>query len=97
MVWNDSSRKIKLDIVQTGTACPEQYEVFTKDGKQVGYIRLRHGHFRVECPEWGGVRVYNNDNIEAECGCDGCFDEVSRKRFMKIALKHITKWVELQK
>ena len=37
-----------IDLVQTCGACPEQYDAY-KDGKEVGYFRLRHGHFTVDC------------------------------------------------
>lgn len=36
--------------------CPEQYDVYDSDGKQVGYVRLRWGGLRCEYPEvWGEV------------------------------------------
>lgn len=46
-----------LELVLTCSACPEQYEVF-KDGKQVGYYRLRFGEFRVDFPDCGGDTIY---------------------------------------
>ena len=48
------------DVVNTGSACPEQYDVY-KDAKQVGYLRLRHGYFRVDVPECGGETVYESN------------------------------------
>jgi hypothetical protein len=33
-----------LDFVLTCSACPEQMDVY-RLGQQVGYLRLRHGHF----------------------------------------------------
>ena len=34
-------------LVQTCGACPEQYDVYEGD-EEVGYMRLRHGHFHAE-------------------------------------------------
>lgn len=37
----------EIDLVETCYACPEQYDAFYK-GKNIGYLRLRHGRFTVE-------------------------------------------------
>ena len=42
-----------LKLVLTCGACPEQYDAFDGE-RQVGYLRLRHGHFTVTCPDVGG-------------------------------------------
>ena len=41
---------IELKFEETSSACPEQYDVF-KGGKQVGYIRLRHGVLSCRYPK----------------------------------------------
>jgi hypothetical protein len=67
----------------TCTACPEQYDVY-KNGKKVGYLRLRHGGFTAEYPDCGGKLVYS--------GCpagDGCFREDEREFYLKEAIKAI--------
>lgn len=35
-----------IELRQTCAACPEQYDAYL-NGELVGYLRLRHGHFRV--------------------------------------------------
>jgi hypothetical protein len=45
-------------LVQTCSACPEQYDVFDDLGQQVAYFRLRHGGFTVSVPDVGGDQVY---------------------------------------
>ncbi len=44
----------QLTLVMTSYSCPEQYDVYRgirKEGdERVGYLRLRHGYFRAECP-----------------------------------------------
>lgn len=61
-------------LICTCPACPEQYEVFDeKTGEQVAYLRLRHGWFRADVPECGGVTVY-----ESHTTGDGMFDEEER-------------------
>jgi hypothetical protein len=47
-------------LVRTSWACPEQYDVFNASGKQVGYLRLRHGRFRADAPSCGGETVYES-------------------------------------
>lgn len=39
---------MKLKLVQTCGACPEQYDVYAPDGEKIGYLRLRHGNFRAD-------------------------------------------------
>ena len=59
-------------LVQTCGACPEQYDVYLKDNptEMVGYLRLRHGHFRAEHMD---QVVY-----ESPTRGDGAFDEDER-------------------
>ncbi|NDD52705.1 hypothetical protein EBZ39_02295 [bacterium] len=47
-------------LVCTCSACPEQYDVFNDNNKLVGYLRLRHGQFRADCPDVGGTTVYSS-------------------------------------
>lgn len=64
-----------FDLDQTCGACPEQYDVY-KDGKQVGYLRLRHGTFRADYPDCGGDTVYS-----ANPKGDGIFDDDKERDF----------------
>lgn len=62
-------RKInEYRLVCTCSICPEQYDVYVGE-EQVGYLRLRHGHFRADYPDVGGTTVYSADTVG-----DGCFD-----------------------
>lgn len=72
-----------LSIRCTCHACPEQYDV-TLDLLQVGYIRLRHGHFRVHTPNVRGKIVY-----EASPDGDGIFETYERLTYMTIAMRKI--------
>ena len=65
-------RPVVVRLVRTCSACPEQYDAFIGEEK-VGYLRLRHGHFRVECPDVWGEMVY-----EASPSGDGIFDDDER-------------------
>lgn len=62
----------EVRLVQTCAACPEQYDAFI-GGRQVGYLRLRHGWFTVEVPDVGGELVYSAETIG-----DGAFDVSER-------------------
>jgi len=66
----------KIELVQTCGACPEQYDAFL-DGKQVGYLRLRHGYFSVTYPDVSGEYVY-----EAEPKGDGLFEDDERSGYL---------------
>ena len=71
------------ELKLTCGACPEQYDVY-KNGKKVGYLRLRHGGFTAECPDCGGKYVYG-----ANPKGDGCFEEDEREFYLKEAIKAI--------
>ena len=86
-------------LVLTCRACPEQYAV-TLDGVAevadggssskptvVGYLRLRHGHFRAEAPDCGGETVY-----EAWPKGDGMFDDDERLHHLTTAVLCIDGW-----
>lgn len=68
-----------IRLYQTCGACPEQYEAFLGE-KQVGYLRLRHGHFRVDFPDCAGETIYS-----AYPQGDGEFTEKERSYFIKKA------------
>lgn len=71
--WPDNQEILGYQLTCTCCACPEQYDVFDKDGKQVGYLRLRNGYFRADFPDCGGETVYEADTLG-----DGVFDDEER-------------------
>ena len=79
-----------LKLVCTCGACPEQYDVFDGD-KQVGYLRLRHGRFRADCPDAGDETVH-----EAYPRGDGIFDDDERDAHLTEAVTAIRKWMKEQ-
>lgn len=58
-------------FMQTTDSCPEQYEVYDKDGNHVCYVRLRWGHLTAEYPDLGGSLVYE---AKIGDGLTGCFE-----------------------
>lgn len=72
---------IRLQL--TCGACPEQYDAFLGD-LQVGYLRLRHGAFRVDYPECGGETIY-----EASPKGDGEFEDDERDYYLRFAVDAI--------
>ena len=78
-----------IRLNQTCGACPEQYDALDENGRQVGYLRLRHGYFTVEVPDCGGTVVY-----EAEPDGDGLFDPGERQRYLDAAVAAIRAHVE---
>lgn len=72
-------------LVETCGACPEQYDAMY-NGEQVGYLRLRHGYFRVDYPHCMGEKIYG-----AEPRGDGCFDVDERDYYLEQAKLAIIK------
>jgi hypothetical protein len=77
-----------LKIEMTCSACPEQYDVF-KDGRQVGYFRLRHGEFRVDYPECMEETIF-----EAQPNGDGIFHNDERLNYMAKAMRALLEKLE---
>jgi hypothetical protein len=76
----------QIQLTCTCSACPEQYEA--RIGEDiVGYLRLRHGYFYVECPDVGGERVF-----ESKTEGDGCFSNAERSDFLVKAIVAIANW-----
>lgn len=73
-----------MKLVQTCSACPEQYDVFNEAGAQVGYLRLRHGLFTASVPDAGGIDVY-----VASPNGDGVFESDERDGYIRAALAAI--------
>ena len=69
----------EIHLKQTCGACPEQYDAF-HGGKQVGYLRLRHGHFTVDYPDSGGETIYT-----ASPDGDGIFESHEREKYLSAA------------
>lgn len=85
--WPEDVEIDGLKLECTCGACPEQYDVFDGE-RQVGYLRLRHGHFRADCPDCGGETVY-----ESEPEGDGVFADEERMQELTSAVKAIRKWM----
>lgn len=73
-----------LKLICTCPACPEQYDVFDADNKQVGYLRLRHGYFRADVPTCGGETIYASNPKG-----DGMFDDDERMTELTAAITAI--------
>lgn len=78
-----------LDFVDTCTSFPEQYDAFRGDEK-VGYVRLRGGQFRVDCPGCGHETVYKREPMAHY----GEFNtEPAREFWLNVAAKRINRWL----
>lgn len=74
-------------LICTCAACPEQYDVQDSTGQQMGYLRLRHGHFRADVPDCGGETVY-----ESTPKGDGIFEDDERMIELTNAVRAIDAW-----
>lgn len=73
----------EITLTETCGACPEQYDAFV-GARKVGYLRLRHGFFSVECPDVDGEMVY-----QAHPKGDGIFESDEREFHLEMAKKAI--------
>lgn len=89
--WPEDVEIEGLKLVCTCAACPEQYDVFNAAGTQIGYLRLRRGHFRADVPDVGGETVY-----EADTKGDGVFETEERILHLTAAVQKIKAWWERQ-
>ncbi len=87
--WPGDTEINGYKLKMTCAACPEQYDVFNANGIQVGYLRLRHGYFRADCPDVGGDTVY-----EAHARGDGMFDDDERIPQLTAAVNSIAAYWE---
>ena len=85
---------MNLKFEKTCLACPEQYDVFL-DGKQIAYIRLRHGNLSVNCPDVGGKEIYYHHFKDDLKGMFNNSEE--RKKYLGIIKKEIIKFIESKK
>lgn len=76
----------EVELIKTCHACPEQYDAFFQ-GKKIGYLRLRHGEFRVDFPDCGDETILYSQESQG----DGCFEEDERDYFLMKAKKAIVK------
>ena len=81
-----------IRLVMTCGACPEQYDAFFEN-RQVGYLRLRHGVFRVDCPECGGETIYETEDVDG----DGVFEDYERQKHLDAATNAIRQWLDQQR
>ena len=63
--------------------CPEQWEIFDKNGKQIAYVRERWSNLTVHCPDVNGELVL-------ELGCNEHKQDVLS--FKDEILDAITEW-----
>jgi hypothetical protein len=80
-----------IELVLTCGACPEQYDAYY-NGKQVGYLRLRHGVFRVKYKDASGEMIYH-----AEPEGDGSFNDDERSFYLQIAKEAIVLKLKIER
>lgn len=57
-----------LNFEMTCSMCPEQYDVYDSNGKQVGYVRLRWGLLSCTYPDVDGKMIYCASIGNGYCG-----------------------------
>lgn len=80
---------MRVKLVQTCGACPEQYDGYI-NGKQVAYFRLRWGLFTVECPDCEGELVYRHEFNDRLLGMFESEEE--RGEHLTRACEQVLKW-----
>jgi len=76
---------VELELKRTCAAAPEQYDLF-RDGRQIGYLRLRHGYFRAHYPDHSSSEPVYSTGVRG----DGLFyDDEERSRELRAAAVEI--------
>lgn len=75
-----------VELIKTCDESPEQY-IAVFQGQQIGYLRLRHGEFRVDYPDCGDETILYSQEPQG----DGCFEEDERDYFLMKAREAIVK------
>lgn len=75
----------EYEFRQTCGACPEQYDVFDRDGNQVAYVRLRWGCVSAKVPDCSGADIYCDDVGD---GMTGCFESDKQRRIYLTRIAH---------
>jgi hypothetical protein len=74
------TKEVDIRLEQTCGACPEQYDAFYGD-RLVGYLRLRHGYFRVDYyPDVGSETIFDGHPRG-----DGVFETDERDHWLQQA------------
>lgn len=78
---------VPIELVRTCMVMPEQYDVF-RDGRQIGYLRLRHGYFRAHYPDHtADPAVYETSTR----GAGSFYDDEERARELMLAATELLK------
>ncbi len=76
----------EVELLKTCDESPEQY-IAVFQGQQIGYLRLRHGEFRVDYPDCGDETILYSQEPQG----DGCFEDEEREHFLMKAREAIVK------
>jgi hypothetical protein len=79
------SEGLGITLQKTCSACPEQYDAYLGT-RQVGYLRLRHGYFRVDFPKCGGETL-----LGMPTKGDGIFEDDEREACLDLAIQAIAR------
>jgi hypothetical protein len=89
MNYEDKFEFGPLTVIRSSYACPEAYSVYYENN-QIGYLRLRHGIFRVDYYPLQlhkiGVEDSRETIYEACAMADGIFDDYERNVTVTMAL-----------
>lgn len=86
-----SVKPSELRLEMTCPACPEQYDVFGRDGRYLGYLHLRGGSFTVNCIRPGG-RFAEPVSEYAPTGRHDFTDEQERSQYLSIARRDVAEF-----
>lgn len=56
---------VAVDLKRMGMAMPEQYDLF-REGRQIGYLRLRHGQFKAVYPDHRSAQIVYSANTRGQ-------------------------------
>lgn len=87
-----SIKPSELQLKMTCAVCPEQYDVFDKSGRYLGYLRLGDWSFTVNCIRPGEEHEEFVSDYSSMCWRGSFMDDKERSQYLSIARRDIAEF-----
>lgn len=91
-----SIKPSELQLKMTCAVCPEQYDVFDKNGRYLGYLHLRGASFTINCIRPGKEDEELVSEYFSMCWHGSFMDDKERAQYLSIARRDIAEFYRMQ-